>query len=124
MLELNIKKPKKRRKNGFTLIEIMAVMAIIAGLAVAIIPSIKTAINRSNDTKLRTNLTLIDGAGKVYRLDKGSYPQDLTVLMSENYIPKKEYKDANGKDIQYDKTGGFAFGTNSVGKIVKSNQED
>jgi len=88
-----------RSSKGFTLIELVAVMAIVGVLAVALLPSIEAAMNRSENTRIITTLTKIDGAIKVYQLEHdGSLPTDLTVLKKARYIEKDTY---NG--IEYKK---------------------
>lgn len=111
----------KRGKKGFTLIEIVAVMAIIGVLSVALIPSIEAAIDRSNDTKLTVDLTNIETAGRVYKLDKGAFPVSIAVLVEGNYIPDKAYKDVQGTAIAYDAATGIASGVDSKGDTVRSN---
>lgn len=69
---------------GFTLIELMIVVIIIAALAAMVAPNL---INRSEEAKARIaqgDLSSLDTALKLYRLDTGSYPtteQGLDVLM-------------------------------------------
>ncbi|NLU45268.1 MAG: type II secretion system protein [Acholeplasmataceae bacterium] len=88
-----------RSSKGFTLIELVAVMAIVGVLAVALLPSIEAAMNRSENTRIITTLTKIDGAIKVYQLEHdGNLPTDLTVLKKARYLEKDTY---NG--IEYKK---------------------
>jgi len=72
-------------KTGFTLIELMIVVIIIAALAAMVAPNL---IGRSDEAKAKIaqgDLTSLDTVLKLYRLDKGSYPsseQGLDVLLS------------------------------------------
>jgi len=87
------------RSKGFTLIELVAVMAIIGVLAVALVPAIEAAMNRSENTRIITALTQIEGAIKVYQLEHdGNLPTDLAVLKKERYIEKEAYS-----GIEYNK---------------------
>jgi general secretion pathway protein G len=83
----------ENKSKGFTLIELVAVMAIVGVLAVALLPSIEAAMNRSENTRIITALTKIDGAIKVYQLEhEGNLPTDLTALKKARYIEKDTYK--------------------------------
>jgi general secretion pathway protein G len=86
----------KTSKTGFTLIELMIVVIIIAALAAMVAPSL---INRSDEAKeniVRGDLSSIDTALKLFRLDTGAYPaseQGLDSLLAETgkgpYLEKK-----------------------------------
>lgn len=74
-----------RRENaGFTLIELMIVVIIIAALAAMVAPNL---IGRSDEAKAKIaqgDLASLDTVLKLYRLDKGSYPtteQGLSILL-------------------------------------------
>ena len=59
---------------GFTLIELMIVVIIIAALAAMVAPNL---IGRSDEAKAKIaqgDLASLDTALKLYRLDKGAYP--------------------------------------------------
>ena len=104
---------KSRHIKAFTLIEVVAILAIIGSLIMAVLPSIKLAIDKSSDTQLKTNLTMIAGAGKIYKLDTGKYPDSIEVLVEEGYLPDKNYT-----GIEYDKKNGIAKGQTSNGKNI------
>lgn len=62
---------------GFTLVEVMIVVAIVALLALLAIPSIHRARQRSQAARVIADLRLIDAAKDQYAIDydkKGSYP--------------------------------------------------
>ncbi|MEI6305923.1 MAG: type II secretion system major pseudopilin GspG [Deltaproteobacteria bacterium] len=85
-------------KRGFTLIEIMVVIVILALLAALVGPKI---LGRTDDAKIQTTKTQIrniESALKLYKLDNGVYPtteQGLNSLVAKpsvGVIPKN-YKD-------------------------------
>lgn len=65
------------RKSGFTLVEIMIVVAIIALLAAIAVPSFLRARKRSQATATLETLRMIDGAKDQYALENAKGP-DLT----------------------------------------------
>lgn len=115
----NLKKHKK--SGGFTLIEIIAVMAIIGGLAAALLPSINTAMNKSRDSQVISNLAVLESGAKMYQLETGKTPGDIETLRKGNYVPDREYQ-----DIQLEPAaegGEIVFQAKlSDGRTVKSNE--
>ena len=59
----------EKRKRGFTLVEIMIVVAIIALLAAIAVPSFMSARAKSMQSSCQNNLRLLDGAMQQYALD-------------------------------------------------------
>lgn len=94
----------RKNEQGFTLIEIVAVLAILGTLAIAFMPSLELASNRTKDTKMISDLTTLDSGVRLYRLEHDSYPADLAALIP-NYIPNKTYKDAENKEFSYEAVG-------------------
>ena len=62
------------RKSGFTLVEIMIVVAIIALLAAIAVPSFLRARKRSQATATLETLRMIDGAKDQYALENAKGP--------------------------------------------------
>jgi len=61
-------------RSGFTLIEMMVVLAIIGTLAMLVGPSILRNVGDANVTAAKTQIETFAVALDAYRLDAGSYP--------------------------------------------------
>jgi general secretion pathway protein G len=59
---------------GFTLIEMMVVLAIIGTLALLVAPSVLSHVSDANVTAARSQIETFGVALDAYRLDVGSYP--------------------------------------------------
>jgi general secretion pathway protein G len=76
------------RKNdaGFTLVELMIVMAIIGVLAVVAIPSYVGAIRQAREAVLKEDLHVMRSAIDSYTADKQKAPQSLQDLVTDGYL--------------------------------------
>ena len=74
---------KKTRRPGFTLIELMIVVAVIGILAAIAIPKFAELIRKSREGTTKGNLGALRGALSIYYGDmEGGYPVDLGSLAS------------------------------------------
>jgi type II secretion system protein G len=114
----------KRNSKGFTLIELMIVIAIVAILAAILVPNLIRARSRSQLTGCTTNLKNIATALEMYNVDHtGRYPQDFTTL-APNYMKTIPACPAAGSDtytpsytvtVVPDSFGLFCSGSNHGG---------
>ena len=73
-------------QRGFTLIELMIVMAIIMILATIAAGNYQKSIVRAKETSLRTDLKVMRDAIQHYTEDKEAAPTSLDDLVSAHYI--------------------------------------
>lgn len=75
-----------RRRLGFTLVELMIVMAIIAVLMSVAIPIYSRSIVRAKESVLKNNLFTMRTVIDEYTYDKQKAPQSLNDLVSDGYM--------------------------------------
>jgi general secretion pathway protein G len=76
----------KRIRCGFTLVELLVVMAIVATLLSLVAPKYFASIDRSKEVALKTNLRLIRDALDKHYADTGHYPDRLDRLVKQRYL--------------------------------------
>ena len=88
------------RPSGFTLVEIMIVVAIIALLAAIAVPGFLRARKRSQASRILNDLRLIDSACDQYAIETNK-PGGATVAVTDwtNYMKKGSVLYNTGKDL-------------------------
>jgi general secretion pathway protein G len=76
----------KARESGFTLFELMIVMAIIAILASVAVPSYINAVRHGREAALKQDLWVMRQAIDSYTVDKEKAPQSLDDLVQSGYL--------------------------------------
>ena len=76
----------RRTQSGFTLIELMIVMAIIGILITMAIPSFVGAIKHAREAALKEDLQTMRTAIDTYTMDKQKGPQSLDDLIQDGYL--------------------------------------
>ena len=76
----------RRSQAGFTLVELLVVIALISILAAMAVVQHRNSVQRTQEATLKTNLFRMRDAIDQYYADKGKYPSSLDTLVSEQYI--------------------------------------
>jgi len=77
---------KRTSSKGFTLIELIVVMAIVALLASIAAPRYFASLQKSKETALHTSLNVMRDAIDHFAADKGRYPDSLDELVTDRYV--------------------------------------
>lgn len=110
----NTEQKTKRKQQGFTIIELLIVMAILGMLAVMVAPNL---FSKADGARRDAALSQISAIGSVlaqHRLDVGRYPDELEGLMENTtgrsswdgpYLQSRVPKDPWGNDYFYESDG-------------------
>ena len=103
------------KRAGFTLVEIMIVVAIIALLAAIAVPGFLRSRKRSQATKVINDLRMIDSAMDQYAIETGKKTDDpIAVADWTNYVKKDSMLYNTGKDLF-----GNTYGDQTVDSLPK-----
>ena len=102
-----------RKHAGFTLVEIMIVVAIIALLAAIAVPGFLRARKRSQASKILNDLRMIDAAVDQYAIETNRKSTDLVLVTDwTNYVKKGSILYNTGNSLF-----GTSYGTQTVDTI-------
>jgi len=90
-----------KKQSGFTMLELMVVVVILGILATLVIPNVFGNREQAEQQKVISDLTALENAMEMYRLDNGMYPtteQGLEALVEE---PRMEPRPRNFRDGGY-----------------------
>lgn len=97
-----------KKRSGFTLIEILIVIAIIAVLALQITPHLIGFDNEARIATTKGNLSTLRSRITMYRAKNGHYPESLETLLKEQYFDagiKRPYLKAMPLELLSSKKG-------------------
>ncbi len=104
------------RRAGFTLVEIMIVVAIIALLAAIAVPGFLRARKRSQASKILNDLRMIDSAVDQYTIETSKRSGDpIAVSDWTNYVKKDTNLYTTGQDLF-----GYDYGSQTVDSLPKA----
>lgn len=75
-----------RQQSGFSLMELLIVLVLMALLAGVVTPVVTKSISRAKESTLKENLFVMRKAIDDYYADKGRYPESLDILVEEKYL--------------------------------------
>ena len=105
----------QKRRSGFTLVEIMIVVAIIALLAAIAVPGFLRARKRSQASKVLNDLRMIDSAIDQYAIENGKKTGDVVGEDDwKRYIKKNSNLYVTGADLF-----GQLYGSQTVDSLPK-----
>ena len=109
---------KKSRKGGFTLVELMVVVAVIAILAAIAIPQFLSAADRARNAKETADIQIIKNATQLYMIDKNvDTPPTVENLYKEGYLTEHV---KTAKDKEYTITYEVVNGGTAKAVVVKA----
>jgi len=98
-------KALNKDERGFTLIELIVVIAILGILAAIAVPRVTTSLKTAKENANKANLKIIQNAIERYYVEhNNTYPENLGKLVPD-YLDKVP-KTAEGHDFNYNKEEG------------------
>ncbi|MGZ5005055.1 MAG: type II secretion system protein [Chthoniobacterales bacterium] len=105
----------RHRAGGFTLVEIMIVVAIIALLAAIAVPGFLRARKRSQAVRVRNDLRMIDSATDQYAIESGKKTGDPVVVADwQKYVKTDTLLYTTGADLF-----GNTYGDQTIDSLPK-----
>ena len=109
---------KNSRKGGFTLVELMVVVAVIAILAAIAMPQFLSAADRARNAKETADIQIIKNATQLYMIDKNvDTPPTVENLYKEGYLTEHV---KTAKDKEYTITYEVVNGGTAKAVVVKA----
>lgn len=99
-----------RSSGGFTILELLVVVTMIGILAAIALPNLMQMPRRANEAVLKTNLRTIRQSLDQHNADLGYYPEDLEVLVEEEYLRNVPFDPMTGErewEVIYETDEGF-----------------
>ena len=112
----------RRMERGFTLLELLIVVALIAILACLAIPSMISAMDKGKRNATIANIRQLGHAVEAYAIENNRYPQagsieELARVLESGFLKKPPRVDGWGNPLVYEcEASGQAFSIVAVGK--------
>ncbi|WP_020167595.1 MULTISPECIES: prepilin-type N-terminal cleavage/methylation domain-containing protein [Methylotenera] len=92
---------KKAVVSGFTLVEMLVVLAILALLLTLAAPKYFSSIDRAKDAALKQDLTTVRESLDKFYADTGQYPKTLDDLVDKKYIRKLPFDPITNSSVTW-----------------------
>jgi len=101
---------RSRRQRGFTILEIVIVFVLLAGIMAFVGPRIFAKLGQAKSAEQRIRTQSLVGDIEMYKLEVGRYPDNLQALVKQPggvdrwngpYAKPEDLKDAWGNDYRY-----------------------
>ncbi|MDY6065094.1 MAG: prepilin-type N-terminal cleavage/methylation domain-containing protein [Finegoldia sp.] len=102
-------KIQKKKSKGFTLLELLVVLAIMAILVAIAVPRYQAQRDKAAITAHQSNVRILETAGENYYQDNGSYPESIQELQTKGYIKEVPQIPKNKKKV----TGSYTIDKNN-----------
>ena len=106
---------RTRRQRGFTILEIVIVFILLAGIMAFVGPRIFEQMGRAKSSEAKVRMQHLVGQIEMYKLEVGRYPENLQALLKQPggtegrwngpYVKEPDLKDAWGNDYKYSAPG-------------------
>ena len=95
----------RKRKSGFSLIEVIAAVVILAVVATATVATIAPMREKSRSKIDQQNIAKLNGTVQAYYMEKGAYPDRfMTALQTNGYTSSRLQSTPYGGYYQWDTT--------------------
>ena len=122
-----------RRQGGFTILEIVIVFILLAGIMAFVGPKIFEQMGKAKSSEAKIRIQHLAGQIEMYKLEVGKLPANLQELVKQPggvdrwngpYAKEADLKDAWGNDYRYTVPGqGKAYEIRSLGADGKDGGE-
>jgi general secretion pathway protein G len=122
-----------RGQRGFTILEIVIVFILLAGIMAFVGPKIFEQLGRAKSQEARIRMQSLAGQIEMYKLEVGRYPENLQALVKQPggldrwngpYAKDADLKDAWGNEYRYTVPGqGKGFDIVSLGADARDGGE-
>lgn len=96
---------RNRRRGGFSLIEVIAAVVILAVVATATVATIAPMREKSRNKIDQQSIAKLNGIVQAYYMEYGAYPdRNLTILQTRGYTSTRLQPTPYGGNYQWDNT--------------------
>ena len=110
-----------KKQKGFTLLELMIVIAIIGLLIAVVIPDLLKTREMAEIEACKASLRGVQSSLELYYTHYKYYPENLQILMTEGYLQENGNKDNWNKELRYALTSGSGAENEAEGTMTANN---